>query len=55
MLMRKLVPHFVPHWHDYYITKVFIKIVIYKSGGQHVNKLTDNDFNKCDQAGFAKT
>ena len=48
MLMGKLVPHFVTFCHDYYIatTKVFIKIVIYKSGDQHVNKLTDNDFNK---------
>ena len=40
------IPHFVPCCHDYYITKVFIKIVKYKSGDHHVNKLTDNDFNK---------
>ena len=46
MLMRKLVPHFAPCWHDYYTTKVSIKIAIYKSGDQHFNKLTDNDFNK---------
>ena len=46
MLMRKLEPHFVPCWHGYYTTKVFIKIVICKNDDQHVNKLTDNDFNK---------
>ena len=46
MLMRKLAPHFPPCWHDYYTTKVFIKITIYKSGDQHVTKLTDNYFNK---------
>ena len=44
--MRKLVPHFVSFWHDYHTTRTFIKIVIYKSGDHHVNKLTDNDFNK---------
>ena len=44
MLMRKLVPYFVPCWHDYYTAKVFIKIVRVKSDNQHVNKLTDIDF-----------
>ena len=45
MLITKYVLHFVPHWHVYYtITKVFIKIVIYKSGDQHVTKSTNNDF-----------
>ena len=37
------MPHFVTCCHDYYNTKVFIKIVIYKNGDQHVNKLNDND------------
>ena len=47
MLMRTLVPHFVPCWYDdYYITKVFIENVRFKSGNQHVNKLTDIDFIK---------
>ena len=45
MLMRKLVPHFAPCWHDYYTTKVSMEL-LYKSGNQHFNKLTDNDFNK---------
>ena len=40
------MPHFVPCWCDYYTTKVFIKIIIYKNGDQHVNKLTDIDFNE---------
>ena len=34
------MPHFVPYV-TIATTKVYIKIVIYKSG----NKLTDNDFN----------
>ena len=47
MLMRKIVPHFVTCFHGYYTTKLFIKtVIIYKSGDQHVNILTDNDFNK---------
>ena len=47
MLMKKLVPHFVTCFRGYYTTEVCIKIVtIYKSGDQHVNKLTDNVFNK---------
>ena len=29
-----------------YTTKVFIKIIIYKNDDQHVNKLTDIDFNE---------
>ena len=44
MLMRKLVPHFLPCWHDYHITKVLIKIIVYKSDDQHADKLTNNDF-----------
>ena len=41
MLMRKLVPHFVRTklaWLLYH--KVFMKIVLYKSGDQHVSKST---------------
>ena len=45
-ILYSWIPHFIPCCHDYYITKVSIKIVKYKSGDQHVNKLTDNDFNK---------
>ena len=29
MLMSKLVPHFMPHWHDYYITKVYMYMCVY--------------------------
>ena len=43
--MRTLVPHFVPCWYDYYITKVFIENVRFKGGNQHVNKLTDHDID----------
>ena len=46
MLMRKLVPHFIPCLFGHYTTNVFMKIVIYKSGNQHINKLTNNDLNK---------
>ena len=28
MLIRILVPHFVPSWHNYYITQNFIEIVL---------------------------
>ena len=28
MFMRKLLPHFVPCWHNYYTIKVFIKNII---------------------------
>ena len=43
--MRKLVHHFVPRCHDYYIPQKIMNIFIYKSGDQHDNKLADNDFN----------
>ena len=43
MLITKYVPHCVPRWHYYYISKVFIKIDIYKSDDQYVTKLTNDE------------
>ena len=42
------VPHFAPCWHDYYATKVFIRIIIAMEVDQHVNKLTYNEINYTD-------
>ena len=41
--MRKLVPHFAPSWHGYYITNKDCNI---KSDDQNVFKSTNNDFNR---------
>ena len=43
MLMRKLALHFVPSWHDYYISQLKIVIQL-KSDDQNVYKSIDNDF-----------